>query len=570
MRLFVKFNFLKPISFNFEKMFSMKRRLLFTLFFLSATGSVVFAQKKTDLNNGIDRPKLVVGIVIDQMRWDYLYRYYNKYSEDGFKRLINKGFSYENTMIPYTPTVTAAGHTCIYTGSVPAVHGIVGNDWIERSTGNYMYCAQDKTVQTVGSPSSAGQMSPRNMMATTIGDELRLATNFKSRVYGIAIKDRGGILPAGHSANAAYWFDDSTGNWISSTYYMNALPQWVQGFNAEKQPDAMAAKNWNLLYDPTQYDQSTADSTLFEKKIPGEATSTFPHMLTTKGGKNYFALRYSPYGNTLTMNFAKRLIEKEQLGMSGQTDMLCVSFSSTDYVGHTFGPQSLEIEDTYLRLDKDLENFFEYLDEKEGKGNYVVFLSADHGAPQSPEFLKSVKVSAGTLQGSILLKDLNTELLAKFKVSGLIQSYIEYQFYFNQEKLQSGGLNANEVYDYTVDLLLKRPEVMNAFSYTNFQKTILPEPLKQRLTNGYYSKRSGDVQMILRPQYTDYLSTGTDHGVWLNYDAHIPLLFYGWGIKPGKTNRETYMTDIAPTITALLHIQMPNGTVGKVLPEVVK
>lgn len=548
----------------------MKMKFAVTLFFLCAANSIVFAQKKNDLNNGIDRPKLVVGIVVDQMRWDYLYRYYNKYSEGGFKRLINKGFSFENTMIPYTPTVTAAGHTCIYTGSVPAVHGIVGNDWIERSTGAWMYCSQDKSVQTVGSFSVAGQMSPRNMFASTIGDELRLATNFRSRVFGIALKDRGGILPAGHSANAAYWFDDSTGNWITSTYYMNALPQWVQGFNGEKQPDAMMSKGWSLLYGADQYDQSTPDSTLFEKRIPGEVTTTFPHALTTRNGKSYFALRYSPYGNTLTMNFAKRLIENERLGMSGQTDMLCVSFSSTDYVGHTFGPQSLEIEDTYLRLDKDLENFFAYLDEKEGKDNYVVFLSADHGAPQSPAFLKSVKIPAGTLQGTNLMSDLNTELTKKFKVNGLIKGYSEYQFYFDHTKLDSSSLNANEVLDYTVDLLLKRPEVLNAFSYANFSTTILPEALKQRLTNGYFSKRSGDVQMILKTQYTDNLAAGTDHGVWYNYDAHIPLLFYGWGVKPGKTNRETYMTDIAPTITALLHVQMPSGAVGKVLPEVVK
>lgn len=548
----------------------MKMRFAATLFFLCATQSITFAQKKTDLNNGIDRPKLVIGIVIDQMRWDYLYRFYNKYSEGGFKRLINKGFSFENTMIPYTPTVTAAGHTCIYTGSVPAVHGIVGNDWIEKSTGVWMYCSQDKSVQTVGSFSVAGQMSPRNMFASTIGDELRLATNFKSRVFGVALKDRGGILPAGHSANAAYWFDDSTGNWITSTYYMSALPQWVQGFNSEKQPDAMMGKGWSLLYGADQYDQSTADSTLFEKRIPGEVTTTFPHALTTRNGKNYFSLRYSPFGNTLTMNFAKRLIESEQLGMSGQTDMLCVSFSSTDYVGHTFGPQSLEIEDTYLRLDKDLESFFAYLDDKEGKGNYVVFLSADHGAPQSPDFLRSVKIHAGTLQGSVLMKDLNAELAKKFKVNNLLQGYSEYQLYLNHSKADSASLKESEVLDYTVDLLLKRPEVMNAFSYANFSAAILPEALKQRLTNGYFSKRSGDIQMILKPQYTDNLPAGTDHGVWLSYDAHIPLLFYGWGVKPGKTNRETYMTDIAPTVTALLHVQMPNGAVGKVLAEVVK
>ena len=536
---------------------------------LSFTSSAQKA-KSIIINNGIDRPKLVVGIVVDQMRWDFLYRYYDRYSEGGFKRLLKKGFSFENTMIPYSPPVTSAGHTCLFTGSVPAIHGIVANDWVERSTGDTMYCSQDETVQTVGSFSTTGHMSPRNMLTTTIGDELRLATNFKSRVFGIALKDRGGIFAAGHSANAAYWLDDSTGNWISSTYYMNALPRWVQNFNAEKRPDEILRKPWNRFYDSASYTQSVANEIPFERSTPAQVSKGFPHRYTTNGGRNYFGLRVSPFGNTFTLDFAKQLIENEHLGSSGQTDMLCLSLSSTDYVAHRVGPQASEVEDTYLRLDKDLGEFFLMLDKTVGQGNYFLFLSADHGAPQTPDYLNANKMPGGSIRGKALLVEINAELFKKYKVKNLVRKYYEYQFYFDEHKIDSSGLESGDVHDYAVKLLLQRPEIVQAFDYRNFYKTILQPDLKKRLLNSYFYKRSGDIQLIPKPQYTDASTLGTDHGVGYTYDTHIPLLMYGWGIKPGKTNRETFMTDVAPTIAAMLRIQMPNGSVGHVLEEAVR
>ena len=333
-------------------------------------------------NNGIERPTLVVGVVIDQMRWDYLYRYFNRYGEGGFKRLLQKGYSYDNMFIPYAATATSPGHSCLYTGSIPAIHGMVDNDWIERSTGKHMYCTQDDSVQTVGSYSTMGKMSPKNLLTSTVGDELRLASNFKSRVYGIAIKDRGAIVTAGHSANGAYWFDDSTGNWISSTYYMNALPQWVNNYNGMHKADVMMGEDWNLLRDPSLYDQSTDDRKPYERTLIQETTTTFPHSYRSLiGKKNYLGFRSSPYGNTLTFDFAQSLVEHEKLGSTAQTDMLCLSLSSTDYVAHKFGPNSMEMEDVYLRLDNDLENFLNFLDKYIGENNYLLFLSADHGAP---------------------------------------------------------------------------------------------------------------------------------------------------------------------------------------------
>ena len=432
-----------------------------------------------------------------------------------------------------------------------------------------MYCTQDKSVNTVGSFSNQGQMSPKNMLATTIGDELRLATNFRSRVYGIALKDRGGILPAGHSGNAAYWFDDSTGNWISSTYYMNNLPQWVSNYNALHKTDSMMQNDWNLMYDKTVYDQSTDDDEIFEKSLLHEIKPTFPHSYKKLIGKDYYGFRASPWGNTLTIDFSKQLIENEQLGKSGQTDMLCISISSTDYIGHRFGPNSLEIEDTYLRLDKDIEAFLNYLDKKIGKDDYLLFLSADHGAPQAPDFMTENKMSGGNLNALNLTDELNKLYYKKYRDS-VVKKIYEYQIYLNNRKIDSLKLNITDIKKAFINYLKLKPEVVNAFDYAEFEQVILPLQIKEKFVMGYFHKRSGDIQIILKPQYTDVLSSGTEHGTWYNYDTHIPLVWYGWKINSGKSNREVYMTDVAPTIAAMLKIQMPNGSVGKVLSEIAR
>ncbi|MBP6431545.1 MAG: alkaline phosphatase family protein [Ferruginibacter sp.] len=519
------------------------------------------------------KPKLVVGLVIDQMRWDYLYRYSYNYGNGGFKRLLKEGFSAENTMIPYIPTVTGAGHTCIYTGSVPAIHGIVANDWVDRETGVFMYCAKDTTVQPVGSNSIyEGQMSPRNMLTNTIGDELKLANNFKGKVIGIALKDRGGILPAGHSADAAYWFDNKTAKWITSTYYMNELPTWVTQFNNKKYVDEYVKNDWNLLYPLSKYQQSTADDMPYEKILESDKGRTFPHKYQSIiGSNNYDAFRASPFGNTYTLQFAKETINNEKMGATNNTDMLCISISGTDYLGHRFGPNSIELEDAYLRLDKDIEDFLNFLDIKIGRNQYTLFLSADHGSPQIGEYLKSKKYfTAGSLNSNSVIKNINTHCKQKFGIDSIAKKIYEYDLYLNHQVIDNAGLNKSEIKKEIVAYLKTIPEVWNAFDKDDFSKTILPSVIKERLSNSYYFRRSGDVQYFYKPQYTDYTKDGLEHGAWYPYDAHIPCLFYGWGVKPGKIHRETYMTDIAPTIAAILKIQMPNGCVGKVIEEVVK
>lgn len=510
-------------------------------------------------------PKLVVGIVVDQMRPDYLTRFYDRFGNDGFKRLLTKGFRCENTFIPYTPTYTACGHTCIYTGSVPALHGIVGNNWYDKEKKKNVYCTDDDTAQTVGAASVAGRMSPRNMWATTVTDELRLSTNFRSKVIGIALKDRGAILPAGHTANAAYWFDNANGGWISSTHYMQALPGWVNALNAKRLPDAYMAKPWNTLYPIETYAQSTADAKPYENgaAVGGPA---FPHRTDTIRTDKYEDFRTTPYGNTLTVDMAEAAVEGESLGTRGNTDFLTVSFSSTDYIGHSFGPNSVEIEDAYLRLDKDLTRFFAFLDEKIGKGQYLVFLTADHAVAHVPGFAKEHKLPAGLSNTTAIRNNLNEALQKEFGVSNLVVSVINYQVHLSNEAIASNKLDKAAVKRTIIKTLMAQPGVLRAVDLENLPAAALPHPVEMMLANGYNQKLSGELQFIYKSGWFDGSDRGTTHGSWNPYDAHIPLLWYGWNIKAGSSTQEVYMTDIAPTVAALLHIQMPSASIGKVIP----
>jgi predicted AlkP superfamily pyrophosphatase or phosphodiesterase len=519
------------------------------------------------------RPKLVVGIVIDQMRWDYLYRYYNIYKPaGGFKRLMNDGFSCDNTLIPYTPTVTAAGHSCVYTGSVPAITGITGNDWYDKLLHKPMYCTDDSTVNTVGSATSEGKMSPRNLLVTTVTDELRLATNFASKVIGVALKDRASILPAGHAPSAAYWYDYKTGDFITSTYYNSDLPEWVKTFNARKIADSLYALNWDISLPREVYTQySTDDYNIYEAKPFGKDSSVFPYDLTKFIGKDYSKIATTPYGNTLTLEMVKAAINNEELGKGEATDFLAVSFSSPDYVGHAFGPNSWEQLDDYARLDETLGKLLDFLDATVGKNQYTVFLTADHGVAHIAGFMQENGLPAGTFQSGAVVSRMNALLKDKYGKDHLIRGIQNYQVELNNELIDTTEyLNKNDIIEWVVNYLEKQDAVSRVFPLKELGNTTLNSKEREMLGNGYYPTRCGEIQLVLKPGYYEGGATGTTHGVWNPYDAHIPLLFYGWGIKHGKLNRETYMTDIAATIAALLHIQMPSGCIGQVIEDVMK
>ncbi|EFK59915.1 alkaline phosphatase PafA [Sphingobacterium spiritivorum] len=523
--------------------------------------------------NQPERPKLVVGLMVDQMRWDYLYRFADRYGKGGFKRLLNDGFTCQNTYINYIPTYTAIGHSSVYTGSVPSIHGIAGNDWIMEQTGESMYCTQDTSVTGVGTTEKEGKQSPRNLLTSTVTDQLRLATNFKSKVIGIALKDRGGILPAGHFANAAYWFESKSGNWISSNFYMDQLPKWVQDFNSRKLADKYLKQDWNTLYDISTYTSSIADDNVYEGKWAGEDKPTFPH-LTSKLMKDegYELIKTTPYGNQLTLDLAKAAIENEKMGNNPtkNTDFLCVSLSSTDYVGHRYSLSAIEIEDTYLRLDQQLEEFFNYLDKTVGQGNYTLFLTADHGASYNSRYFMDMKGNGGYFFSRQVMKDLDAALNAKFGVTKLVKSLMNYQVHLNYPLIEKSNLDVDKVKEEIIKVLKKEEGIAYVVDVEKGDNMAIPQPIRERIINGYNMKRSGVIQIVLEPQWYDGSprSTGTTHGTWTPYDSHIPLIFMGWGIKPGASNRVVNMTDIAPTISSLLHITEPNGNIGKPILEV--
>ncbi|GGI58332.1 alkaline phosphatase family protein [Winogradskyella haliclonae] len=512
-------------------------------------------------------PKLIVGIVVDQMRYDYLTRFYLKYGDGGFKRMVNEGFNCKNNHFNYIPTKTAAGHASLYTGTTPRYHGVIGNNWFDKTLNKSVYCVRDDAYQSVGTSSADGQMSPHRMTTTTFTDENRLFTQMRGKTIGISIKDRGAVLPAGHTANAAYWFrGKNEGAWITSTFYMNALPKWVSDFNASAVANNYL-RTWNTLYPIDTYTESGDDLNNFEDGFKSKSTATFPYDLKELSKENggYDILKSTPYGNSLTTDFAIAAIEGEQLGKDDITDVLTISFSSTDYVGHNFGVNAKETQDTYLRLDKDLERLFNVLDAEVGKGNYTVFLTADHGAPYVPAFLNSQKIPGGLLNFNDVKTDLNSLLYSKLKVQDLVLKISNEQVFLNHKIIEKSNLDINSIENIIINKLLDYDFVNKVFKGSVVNNFAFQDGAEYLLKNGYNQKRSGDILIVMESSvFSDgpWNKKGTDHGSGYAYDTHVPLLFFGKGIKKGHTYRKTEITDIAPTMSALLGISFPNGATG--------
>lgn len=539
----------------------MKNSSLFILAILLLANSI-FAQK-TSSTAVQSKPKLVVGIIVDQMRYDYLNKYYSRFSEGGFKRMMNQGINCTDNHYSYAPTVTAAGHASVYTGTTPAVHGIVGNDWTDVLSGKKVYCTDDSTVQTVGTTGKSGWMSPKNLWTSTITDQLRLAQNFKNKTIAIALKDRGAILPGGHTANGAYWYDSKEGNWITSTFYMKELPAWVQKFNSEKQAENLTKNPWNTFFPINTYTLSAEDDQAYEGKYPGAKTSTFPHSF--EGTNALEVIRTSPMGNTLTKNFAIRSIDEEKLGQGNSTDFLAVSFSSPDYIGHTFGPQSIELEDNYIRLDRDIEEILNHLDTKIGKGNYLVFLSADHAVADVPGYLQSKKLPGGVYDRAKALTEIKNALKLAVGTGDLIIGEENSQLYLDPKAMERLQISRELVFQTIEKALNKTEGFSRLIDLKNLENTTLINGFKDKITNGYHPLRSGDFMILLKPQWFVGSKTGTTHSTLYAYDTHVPLLFYGWKVPAKRINSRTEINDIAPTLSNLLNIMEPTGTTGKVI-----
>ncbi len=540
----------------------MSIRKLFLLASILLPNVLCFAQKETP------KPKLIVGIVVDQMRYDFLYRYWNKYGNGGFKYLLKNGRSFENMHYNYTPTYTGPGHAAIYTGTTPAYNGIVANDWYDRKTGLATYVVADANVNTVGSSSIYGKMSPDHLLTTTITDELEIFTNQQSKVIGIALKDRGAILPAGNAADAAYWFDPSTGTWITSSFYMDQLPDYVNTFNNKKLAPYYLDQVWTTLLPIDQYTESTADSTRYELSYRGEAKPVFPHDIKSiRPLYDYALLSKTPFGNSFTTDFALEVLKREEMGKDAITDFLALSYSSTDYVGHQFGPNAIETEDTYLRLDLELKRLFEYLEKNVGKGNFLVFLTADHGVMNSAPYLDDLNIHTGAFERVHYQMDLRVHLNTVLGNENWLSYYDNQQVYLNRDLIRTKGISLNDVQDKVVEYTRNYPGVADAIPAYQIQ-TAVGNDMFRKIQLGYNYDRCGDVLIVLEPQWIDdenAMNGGTTHGSGYAYDTHVPFIIWGRGITAGSTNQEAYITDIAPTLANYLKIMEPSGTTGKVL-----
>ncbi len=545
-------------------------KLLHTACLFLILSCTAFAQ-----NPAPNKPRIIVGIVVDQMRYDYLYRYESSYGEGGFKRLLAEGFSCENTHFNYVPTYTGPGHAAIYTGTTPAINGVIANEWWDIDTQKDRYVTSDARYQTVGGTmSKVGQHSPAVLLSSTITDELRLSNNFRSKVVGVCLKDRGSILPAGHIPNACFWFDDVSGNWITSTYYPDSiqLPTWVRDFNARRLPESYLQGRWEKL-PGKDYAQSFDNWKSHEDgKYFTQFTGDMPYDLAAirKKTNSLSVLRFTPFGNSLTLDFALESIEKMGLGADEWTDFLCLSFSSTDYIGHQFGIHAEETEDAYLRLDRDIARLLEFLDQKFGKNNALVFLTADHGGAETPEHLIEIRVPSGIFEESTIEDRLEKVLAAHFGMTAnFISSINNQQIWLNWTAIRDLKLDAKEIARVISAFIRVQPGVYDVLTREELEQLPPDYPYVAALRRGIHPKRSGDILFLLDPAWHAddkyFKDGGTTHGSAYPYDTHVPLLWYGWNVRHGETFEPVSITDIAPTLSAMLRIMEPNGTTGKVI-----
>ncbi len=517
-------------------------------------------------------PKLVVGIIVDQMRFDYITRFWDQYGDGGIKRLVNDGFNCKNNHFNYVPTKTAPGHTSVYTGTTPATHGIIANDWYDKNLNKSVYCVEDDSYNSVGTTSDAGKMSPFRNNVTTITDELRLHNQMQSKVIAVALKDRGAVLPGGHTANGAYWFyGKDEGSWVTSSYYMDKLPQWVVDFNNSDVAEAYK-KPWNTLKNISSYTSSGTDANAYEGLFKGEVNSAFPHDLPTLWDANgqFDIIKSTPYGNSITADFALAALDGEKLGTDNITDFLAISFSSTDYVGHKFGVGSKEIEDTYLRLDADLERLLNALDKKVGAGEYTVFLTADHAAVEVPSYLKDQKIPAGYINKDQFKSKLNEFLKYTYGTTDIVRNISNEQIFLDYKIVKNLDLSLSTVEEQLAKEIMTYGMCDRIYTGEQMWKNQYTKGIPSILQMGYNQQRSGDVLLVYKPDYITYSKTGSTHGSPYSYDTHVPLLFFGKGINKGETYERTEIPDIAPTIAAMLGVAFPNGTTGNPIVEVIK
>ena len=533
--------------------------------------SIIALAFAVQLQAQTEKPKLVVGIVVDQMKQEYLWRFENDFGDGGFRRLMHQGFEAKNAHYNYSNTSTGPGHASVYTGTTPSIHGIVNNNWYSRLLQRGVYCAEDTAVQAVGGTEEDGRISPANLYSSTITDELKMSTQQQGKVIAMSIKDRGSALPGGHLADGSYWYNAATGTFMTSTFYMDALPQWVQDFNSRNLADEYLNLTWDLAKPLSDYTESGEDNSKHESGFRGKETPTFPYDLKElrKVNGGFGLLSSTPWGNTILTEMALAAIDAEGLGADEVPDFLAISYSSTDYAGHNFGPQSKEVQDMYIRLDMELERLLKELDAKVGEGNYVVFLSADHAVAENSQRMNELGFKYNNFNSRALATYINQELIKKYKEGGLIES-AGLDLFLDHSALVAKKIDLYEIQLFIAQKAMQFPGVYLAVPGVDLTRNSYNQHIPQLIQNAYHPKESGDVKMVLDPGWQGGGAKGTGHGTPWTYDTHIPVLFYGWGVKPGKSVREIHITDIAPTVSMLLNIRIPSGATGTPIYELMK
>jgi predicted AlkP superfamily pyrophosphatase or phosphodiesterase len=545
-------------------------KFLSALFFVFGFLSISFAQKK------VETPKLVVGIVIDQMCYEYLYRFESKFSKNGFKKLMNNGTHCRNTQYNYVPTFTGPGHASIYTGTTPNNHGIIGNEWFDRNTGETVNCVFDSTAFGIGTESQNGKCSPHYLKANTITDQLRM-TYPSSKVISMSIKDRGAILPGGHLSNGSFWFDNIAGKFVTSSYYKKELPFWVNTFNEKNYPTNYLNQTWNTLLPIEEYKESEPDNSTYEQLLQGKSTPTFPYDLKEmcKGQPNFNLFTSTPFANTYLTDFAVESIYNEMLGQDGQTDFLCISYSTPDIVGHAFGPYSVEMEDLYIRLDLEIARLIKELETRVGKNQFTLFLTADHAVVPVPQYLLDKKLPGGYLFLENNLIKLDEEVKSEFGAD-LILAEENNNIYLDHETIDFLKINRREVELFIAKIISNWEGVKNVYTSEELINSSLDNGWKDMIRLGYVPNASGDVVFMLEPGYlpkskdSEKSRKGTSHGSAFNYDTHVPLIWYGKGIAKKEVFRRVNITDITATLVHLLNVQKPNATTGEPILEILE
>jgi len=544
-------------------------KALIILGFFTFLGTFAKAQQN-------DSPKLIVGIVIDQMCYEYLYRYQDKFCENGFNLIMKEGTNCRNTLYNYVPTYTGPGHASIYTGTTPENHGIVGNEWFERPTNSIVNCVDDLTVSSIGTSSEDGKCSPHYLKTPTVTDQLKL-TYPSAKVVSMSIKDRGAILPGGHLSDGSYWYDYATGKFITSSFFKNELPKWVSDFNNKNAVDSYLKETWNTILDISAYGESGPDDSPYEGLLPGKTSPTFPYNLKemTNGVPNYSLFTATPFANTYLADFAIQSIDAEQLGKDQQTDMLCISFSTPDIAGHTFGPYSVELEDIYIRLDLEIGKLIKSLNEKVGKDQYVLFLTADHAVVPVPQYLTDKKLPGGYVYLTEKMTQLKKDVELKFGVD-LIQDQENLNIYLNHTLIADKKLDIKDVSNFIADKVALWEGVKRVFTDAQLRNGNSDDEWLNMIRRGYHNKVSGDVIFMLEPGYlpksteTANSHKGTSHGSAFNYDTHVPLLWYGAKIPQQEVFRTINIPDIASTLSHLLYLQRSGAMTGEPILEILK